>query len=69
MVFYSLLARLDPPQSRLKVQANLLFTAKITENKPFLMKKVNSLEFLGVFAEGLDVLEEHKRPFLKTSEC
>ena len=69
MVFYALLACLDPPQCCLKVQANLLFSAKITENKPFLMKKADSLELWGNIAEGLDMLEEHKRPFLETSEC
>ena len=40
----------------------------MTENKPFLLKKANSLELCDDFAQGLDVLEEHKRPFLKASE-
>ena len=44
MVFDALIARLDPAQSRLKAPANLLFSAKITENKHFLMKKANLLE-------------------------
>ena len=32
------------------------------------MKKENSSQLCDDFAEGLDVLEEHKRPFLTTSE-
>ena len=70
MVYYDLLTCLAPPQSRLKVPKNLPFSAKMTENKPFLMKKANSSEFCDDFAEELDVLNDYKRPFLKrTSEC
>ena len=35
----------------------------------FLLKKADLLELWGNIAEGLDMLEEHKRPFLETSEC
>ena len=69
MVFYALLARPDPLQSRLKVQKNLLFSSKMACFRWFLLKKADSLELWGNIAEGLDMLEEHKRPFLKTSEC
>ena len=62
MVCYDLLARLDPAQSCLKVTKNLPFSAKIAENKPFLLKKANSSDFWDDFTEELDVL---KRPFKK----
>ena len=62
MVCYDLLARLVPPQSRLKVPKNLQFSAKMTENKPFLLKKANSSELCDNFAEELDVLKDHNRP-------
>ena len=32
------------------------------------MKTANSSKLCNDFAQGLDVLEEHKRPFLETSE-
>ena len=38
-VFYALLARLDPTQSRLKVSANLLFSSKMACFQCFFMKK------------------------------
>ena len=50
MVRYGLLARLDFAQSRLKVTKNFLFSAKIAENKPFLLKKANSSELWDDFA-------------------
>ena len=67
-VCYGSSTRLVPPQSCLKVPKNLPFSAKMTENKPFLMKKENSSELWDDFAQNQDVLEEHKRPLLKTSE-
>ena len=42
VVYYVLLARLDPAQSWIKVTKNLLFSSKMAENKLFLMKKANS---------------------------
>ena len=39
MLWYALLARLDPAQCRRKVTKNMLFSAKMTKNKPFLLKK------------------------------
>ena len=41
MVWYALLAHLDHAQSCLKVTKNLLFSVKMTKNKPFLLKKAN----------------------------
>ena len=35
----------------------------MTENKPFLLKKANSSELLDDFAEEIDVLKDHNRPF------
>ena len=65
MVCYDLLARLVPPQSCLKVPKNLPFSAKMTENKPFLMKKANSSELCDDFEEELDGHKDHNRPFKK----
>ena len=44
MVCYDLFERLVSPQGCLKVPKNSPFSAKMTENKPFLLKKTNSLE-------------------------
>ena len=63
MVCYDFLTHLGSPQSRLKVPKNLPFSAKMTENKPFLLKKANSLELWDDFAEELDVLKDHNRAF------
>ena len=65
MVYYALLARLDPAQSRIKVPKNLPFSSKMTENKPFLLKRANSSKLCDNFAEELDVLKDHTRPFKK----
>ena len=45
MVFYAPLARLDPAQSRLKVQANLLFHQKWLVYGDFAEKKQNRWNF------------------------
>ena len=37
----------------------------MTENKPFLLKKANSLELCDNIAEELNVLKEHNIPFQK----
>ena len=63
MLCYALIARLESAQIRLKVTKNLLFSPKMTENEPFLLKKANSSELSDDFAEELDVLKDHNRPF------
>ena len=71
MVCYALLVRLDPAQSRLKVTRNLLSSAKIAENKLFLMKKANSLlntakNFLTLYEQFFSNEERFKIALLHT---
>ena len=67
-VSYASLVRLDPTKSCRKVAKNLLFSAKMACLWRFLMKTANPSQLSDDFVQGLEVLEEHKRPFLKTSE-
>ena len=69
LVFYALLARLDSAQSCLKFTENLLFSAKIARFRPFSLKKKQILCNSQATLRSQDVLEEHKRPNLRTSEC
>ena len=42
---------------------NLLFSAKMTEDKQIFAEKANSLEIWDDFAQELEVLKEHDIPF------
>ena len=52
MLFYALLARLDPAQSRLKVAANLLFSTKIGFFRAISVEKSKFAATLRLFSVG-----------------